>query len=86
MFIAAREPGLCLSGPGYPPSPPSISHRGFSANCRTKWRPNVLWETPGAGVSMKHRSEFVPLAVMGSLTAAIMVVFAVTVMHYVLPQ
>jgi hypothetical protein len=33
------------------------------------------------GVAMEYRSEIVPLAVMGSLTAAIMVVFAVTVMH-----
>jgi hypothetical protein len=33
------------------------------------------------GVAMGYRSEIVPLAVMGSLTAAIMVVFAVTVMH-----
>jgi hypothetical protein len=30
---------------------------------------------------MKHRSELVPLAIMGSLTAAILVVFAVTAMH-----
>jgi hypothetical protein len=28
-----------------------------------------------------HRYDIVPLAVMGSLCAAIMVVFAVTVMH-----
>ncbi len=28
-----------------------------------------------------RRNEVVPLAVMGSLTAAIMVVFAVTIMH-----
>jgi hypothetical protein len=35
----------------------------------------------GAGVAMRYRSELVPLAVMGSLTAAIMIVFAVTVMH-----
>jgi hypothetical protein len=30
---------------------------------------------------MEHRAEIVPLAVMGSLAAAIMVVFAVTVIH-----
>jgi hypothetical protein len=30
---------------------------------------------------MKYRDEIVPLAVMGSLSAAIMVVFVVTVMH-----
>ena len=30
---------------------------------------------------MKHRNEIVPLAVMCSLSAAIMVVFAVTIMH-----
>jgi hypothetical protein len=30
---------------------------------------------------MQYGYEIVPLAVMGSLTAAIMVVFAVTVMH-----
>jgi hypothetical protein len=33
------------------------------------------------GVAMKYRNELVPLAVMSSLSAAIMVVFAVTVMH-----
>jgi hypothetical protein len=30
---------------------------------------------------MKHRNELVPLAIMGSLSAAIMVVFVVTVMY-----
>jgi hypothetical protein len=30
---------------------------------------------------MQYRSKIVPLAVMGSLSAAIMVVFAVIVMH-----
>jgi hypothetical protein len=30
---------------------------------------------------MQYRKEIVPLAVMGSLSAAIMVVFAVTMMH-----
>jgi hypothetical protein len=55
--------------------------RFFSADCRTKQWPIVCGETPGAEVVMKHRSELVPLAVLGSLTAAIMVVFAVTVMH-----
>jgi hypothetical protein len=30
---------------------------------------------------MKHRKELVPLAVMCSLSAEIMVVFAVTLMH-----
>ena len=30
---------------------------------------------------MKYRNEIVPLAVMGSLSAAIMVVFALTVLH-----
>ncbi len=30
---------------------------------------------------MKYLNDIVPLAVMGSLSAAIMVVFAVTVMH-----
>jgi hypothetical protein len=30
---------------------------------------------------MKHHNQFVPLALMGSLSAAIMVVFALTVMH-----
>jgi hypothetical protein len=31
---------------------------------------------------MKHRNELVPLAIMGSLSAAIMVVFVVTVMYW----
>jgi hypothetical protein len=53
----------------------------FPTDCRTKQRPIVFGKTPGAEVVMKHRSEVVPLAIMGSLTAAIMVVFAVTVMH-----
>jgi hypothetical protein len=30
---------------------------------------------------MKHRNDFVPLAVMCSLSAAIMLVFVVTVIH-----
>jgi hypothetical protein len=30
---------------------------------------------------MEYRNEIVPLAVMGSLSAAIMVVFAVTILH-----
>jgi hypothetical protein len=30
---------------------------------------------------MQYRGDIVPLAVMGSLSAAIMIVFAVTVMH-----
>jgi hypothetical protein len=30
---------------------------------------------------MEYRNQIVPLAVMGSLSAAIMVVFAVTVFH-----
>jgi hypothetical protein len=30
---------------------------------------------------MKHHNQLVPLALMGSLSAAIMVVFALTVMH-----
>ncbi len=30
---------------------------------------------------MRYHNEFVPLAVMGSLSAAIMVVFAVTILH-----
>jgi hypothetical protein len=30
---------------------------------------------------MKYRKELLPLAVMGSLSAAIMVVFVVTVLH-----
>jgi hypothetical protein len=34
-----------------------------------------------AGVVMKHLKELVPLAVMGSLSAAIIVLFAMTVMH-----
>jgi hypothetical protein len=34
-----------------------------------------------AGETMKCCNEIVPLALMGSLSAAIMVVFAVTMMH-----
>jgi hypothetical protein len=30
---------------------------------------------------MKYHNDFVPIAIMSSLTAAIIVVFAVTVMH-----
>jgi hypothetical protein len=30
---------------------------------------------------MKYHTELVPLAIMGSLSAAILVMFAVTVMH-----
>jgi hypothetical protein len=30
---------------------------------------------------MQYRKELLPLAVMGSLSAAVMVVFAVTVLH-----
>jgi hypothetical protein len=37
--------------------------------------------TLNMGVAMQYRKELLPLAVMGSLSAAIMVVFAVTVMH-----
>jgi hypothetical protein len=37
--------------------------------------------TRNEGVAMQYRKELLPLAVMGSLSAAIMVVFAVTVMH-----
>jgi hypothetical protein len=48
-----------------------------SANRRTKARSNVFYRTLEAEVAMKHRNELVPLAVMGSLSAAIMVVFAV---------
>jgi hypothetical protein len=37
--------------------------------------------TRNEGVAMQYRKELLPLAVMGSSSAAIMVVFAVTVMH-----
>jgi hypothetical protein len=37
--------------------------------------------TVEAGVVMKHHTQLVPLAIMGSLSAVILVVFAVAVMH-----
>jgi hypothetical protein len=37
--------------------------------------------TQTRGVAMEYRNEFVPLAVMGSLSAAIIVVFTVTILH-----
>jgi hypothetical protein len=53
----------------------------FFRRCRTKTFPNVFYRAAEAGVIMKHHNQFVPLALMGSLSAAIMVVFALTVMH-----
>jgi hypothetical protein len=41
----------------------------------------LLSGTQEAGAAMKYGKDLVPLAVMGSLSAAIMVVFVVTVMH-----
>jgi hypothetical protein len=54
----------------------------LSGSTEPKCAPNVFQRTQSkSGVAMQYRNEIVPLAVMGSLTAAIMVVFAVTVMH-----
>jgi hypothetical protein len=41
----------------------------------------LVMETPAWGLAMRYRDEVIPLAIMGSLSAAIMVVFAVTVLH-----
>jgi hypothetical protein len=46
-----------------------------------KRRAAVFTHGQNAGVAMQYRNEIVPLAVMGSLSAAIMLVFAVTMMH-----
>jgi hypothetical protein len=41
----------------------------------------LLPNEPKWGVAMRYRNEIVPVAIMCSLSVAIMMVFAVTVMH-----
>jgi hypothetical protein len=77
-FLAHRPGGA----PGRRQNVPPFSRKTFAWFHEPKRAANVFHHTiEMRGYAMKCCNEIVPLAVMGSLSAAIMVVFAVTVMH-----